>query len=627
MGYRLFWLPLLVFLFNCSDTVGLHTTCRQPVPCGLSQGGNIVVDSNYKAFAQYEVGECKLGTLRCDSDGTEFCEGFIAPVEEICDFKDNDCDGNIDETFDRDFDGFTSCGGDCNDNHGYINPTAVEVCNNIDDNCNGEVDEKVIKSCWQGNNRTVIDSPPSICQSGTSSCTAGLWNPCVNEVTPNAEVCDGLDNDCDGDTDERVRHACGVTDVGACTLGDKVCVGDEQLCVDAVYPAGEICDAADNDCDGMIDEEIYQPCSTACGSGVEICNAGQWIDCDAQQPNAELCNGVDDDCDGDVDEGCPCIDGQLILCRSNITDRATMQIVNCGIGVTMCDEHGVWGPCYFFGIEPETCNNWDDDCDGTVDGMTEVCGDASTAGTGECRLGEKTCIGGIWGLCRGDVNPQTEICDQLDNDCDGLVDENLNPHVKVDMIFAIDISGSMCTSINALVQGIQNYITDFVGTDHRFGIVTFPGIAGSVQVPGIVRTNPPLLEASSFQTTLGQITCNGGGWEPSYDVAYMLSDPMDPFAIRWRSDAYPYIIIISDENAQTWTALAQADIAPQMINCMIGECISGDSIEIYIIGPSYAAGQWDQIIYNDPMRFIDIRPVDPARYTTFFRNVFQNICI
>ena len=289
MGYKLFWLPLLVFLFNCSDTVGLHTTCRQPVPCGLSQDGNILIDSNYKAFAQYEVGECKLGTLRCDSDGNETCIGFVSPDTEICDGLDNDCDGEVDETFDRDFDGFTSCGGDCNDNHGYINPTAVEVCNNIDDNCNGEVDEKVIKSCWHGNNRTVIDSPPSICQSGTSSCTDGLWNQCVGEVTPNAEVCDGLDNDCDGDTDERVRHACGVTDVGACTLGDKVCVGDEQLCVDAVYPAGEICDAADNDCDGMIDEEIYQPCSTACGSGVETCNNGQWVGCDAQQPNAELC--------------------------------------------------------------------------------------------------------------------------------------------------------------------------------------------------------------------------------------------------------------------------------------------------------------------------------------------------
>ena len=107
----------------------------------------------------------------------------------------------------------------------------------------------------------------------------------------------------------------------------------------------------------------------------------------------------------------------------------------------------------------------------------------------------------------------------------------------------------------------------------------------------------------------------------------MLSDPADLFNIGWRSDAYPYIIIISDEQAQTWTGLTQAHIAPQMINCMIGECVSGDSVEVFIIGPNYAATQWNQITYNDPARFINIYPIDSNRYTQFFRNVFEDICI
>jgi len=611
-------------MFGCDDNGGLSKICPQPIPCGISQAGNIVTNVEQKGYSMYEVGECKFGTLRCDEEGNEYCDGFIAPSDEVCDFKDNNCDGQIDEDFDLDQDGETSCAGDCDDNDAYIHTSIQEICNNIDDNCNGVIDENVYKTCWNGGHTGIRNSPPSICKSGTSSCTAGRWNSCVGEVIPTQEICDNLDNDCDGQVDERVTNSCGISNVGQCTRGDRICAGNEQLCVDAVYPSGEVCDSVDNDCDGDIDEGIYQPCSTACGEGIETCSSGQWVSCTAPEPEIELCDGVDNDCDGELDEGCACIDGQVTLCRSNIIDRSSGAPVTCGVGVKMCDEHGMWGPCYFFSAEPEQCNNWDDDCDGNIDGQTESCGDPNTAGIGVCRLGEKTCNAGVWSMCHGDVAPQSEICDQLDNDCDGLVDENLNPHTKVDMIFAIDISGSMCGSINALIQGIGAYIVDFAGTEHRFGIVTFPGVS---PMAGTVRTNPSLLPATHFQNVLSQITCNGGGWEPSYDVAQMLSDPADPFNIGWRSDAYPYIIIISDEQAQTWTGLTQTHIAPQMVNCMIGECVSGDSIEIFIIGPNYAATQWSQVTYNDPARFINIYPIDSNRYTQFFRNVFEDICI
>lgn len=66
--------------------------------------------------------------------------------------------------------------------------------------------------------------------------------------------------------------------------------------------SAEICDGQDNDCDGQVDEDLSRGCSSACGAGTETCKAGAWVGCDAPQPQAETCDGEDNDCDGQVDE-------------------------------------------------------------------------------------------------------------------------------------------------------------------------------------------------------------------------------------------------------------------------------------------------------------------------------------
>ncbi len=69
--------------------------------------------------------------------------------------------------------------------------------------------------------------------------------------------------------------------------------------------ATEICDGIDNDCNGITDEKLSQKCITDCGDGLEICVNGSWDLCTAPQPSKELCNNIDDDCDGQIDEGLP----------------------------------------------------------------------------------------------------------------------------------------------------------------------------------------------------------------------------------------------------------------------------------------------------------------------------------
>ena len=162
---------------------------------------------------------------------------YIYPgAEEICNNIDDDCDGEVDEEggvewyIDNDGDGFgnnfafgviaceqpegyTSNSGDCDDNNPSIHPNALEICNGMDDNCNGLVDDDDDEflegiPIWYidedgdgyGNGDLFVyscEQPEGFVeQSGDCSDYDPSFNPGVQEI------CDGKDNDCDGDIDE-----------------------------------------------------------------------------------------------------------------------------------------------------------------------------------------------------------------------------------------------------------------------------------------------------------------------------------------------------------------------------------------------------------------------------------------
>jgi hypothetical protein len=142
-----------------------------------------------------------------------------------------------------------SGGGDCDDANGEVHPGATDVCDGDDNDCDGETDEIILWPCG---------SDVGECVPGIATCAGGTLGPCEGGVGPQPELCNGLDDDCDGDVDNGAASTC---DDGLwCT--DNVCA--EAVCQYPVRPGTchivdpghmEVCwwDGApnpDNECEG-----------------------------------------------------------------------------------------------------------------------------------------------------------------------------------------------------------------------------------------------------------------------------------------------------------------------------------------------------------------------------------------
>ena len=231
------------------------------------------------------------------------------------------------------------------------------------------------------------------------------------------EVCDGLDNDCDGEEDDGLGPIPADEVRGECGGNVQVCTGagGYQDSPDDYEPVSETCNGLDDDCDGGVDEGLgpipADEVRGRCAGNVKVCNgaAGYQAAGNNYAPVAEFCNGLDDDCDGGVDEGLGPIPADEVRgrCAGNV------KVCNGAAGYQAAGNN--------YAPVAEFCNGLDDDCDGGVDEGDPGGGGRCGTDVGRCQRGTEHCRNGEI-VCEGSVGPRAEECDGVDDDCDGAVD-------------------------------------------------------------------------------------------------------------------------------------------------------------------------------------------------------------
>ncbi|MDQ3035917.1 MAG: MopE-related protein, partial [Myxococcota bacterium] len=455
-------------------------------------------DCNPATFGERDAdGDTFFDAACCNTDGEtsvcgEDCNDRRRDVHpgssEACDDLDNDCDGAIDEgllrtswpDLDRDLHGdemaapamacpgtpgFALVNDDCDDTSPIRHRAQLEICDRIDNDCDGLTDESPVAVPWYRDEDGDLFGAPSdafviSCEPvdgySTRSSDCNDADRMINPLS--TERCNGVDDDCNGRPDAPGTGPGDTEDDDGDGYADRVCGGDD--CDDASASvnrmAQEICNGIDDDCDGIVDGadadarwyldrdldgygDETAPFIEACEpQPSRVTRGGDCDDGDASvHPRApDFCDDVDADCDGSIDESgvrfafFPDADGD----GWGTTDRASV-VFRCTRPAGMSERTGDCADVdpLRHPTAPERCNSIDDDCDSALDESTtemwyvDVDGDGRGAGAAIMTCLPSTTLSAFGDDCDdGDATrfpTQAERCNGRDDDCDGTADE------------------------------------------------------------------------------------------------------------------------------------------------------------------------------------------------------------
>jgi len=424
------------------------------------------------------------------------------------------------------------------------------------------------------------------------------YTDCVTDCEE--ETCNYEDDDCDGTIDEGQLNDC-------------------QEC--GIIPP-EDCNNYDDDCDGIVDEDLIQPCTTACGSGYEMCDSGNWISCTAPQPQEEICDGLDNDCDGQIDEELECVCtiqdiGVLFPCQEDpLLCGQGYKTCECAdsecktLAMTECFAFCYWippedptqcDPLIGMPLNEEKCNNFDDNCNQLIDeDLYSACytGPEGTLMVGICEPGIMTCDAGTWGnydddedfipyYCKEEITPQEEICNGLDDDCDGITDwgEEMK---ETDVLFIVDWSGSMSDEMDAVMIALNQFAQNFSDEEViKWAFMRGPVATSSFSSKERLELQQDLVGFSDYLASLASMDSSSATMNTSYemilDAIYLAvhnitsmlniqipdlqwsgpagvypwdvdesSPPLQNFKVSWRPAADRIVIVFTDEHPQSY---------------------------------------------------------------------------
>jgi hypothetical protein len=454
------------------------------------------------------------------------CNDMIASINpdasELCNNFDDDCDGTTDDglTFvnyyvDTDGDGYgagaasnlcsnpgtgyVSNNTDCNNNDAAVHAITIEVCNNLDDDCDGTADDGLTfvnyyldtdgDGYGAGAASNLCSNPGAGYVTNNTDCNNS--NAAVHSIT--TEVCNNFDDDCDGTADDDLTFVNYYVDTDGDGYGagaaSNLCSNpgsgystNADDCDDAVSTinpgATESCNDVDDDCNGIIDNNIVftnyfvdndgdgygaGTASNSCsnlGAGFVTNNT----DCnDANSTlnsiTTEVCNNFDDDCDGTADDGLTFVnyyvdtdgDGYGAGAASNLCSNPGAGYVTNN---TDCND----ALATVYPGAAETCNTIDDDCDNSTDEgvQTTFYADADSDTYGDLATTTSACTVPVGYVSNStDCNDAsasvypgaTETCNSIDDDCDGSTDEGVQTTFYADA--DNDTFGDLATTTSA----------------------------------------------------------------------------------------------------------------------------------------------------------------------------------